>query len=66
MHRPQRKNWPKSLGPSLLIPIYAAEKGIIDVVIDPMETRPFIIRALECLANKREIRPPKKHGNINL
>ena len=47
-------------------PYIAAEKGIIDVVIDPMETRPFIIRALECLANKREIRPPKKHGNINL
>src|SRR5215211_3836468 len=47
-------------------PYIAAEKGIIDVVIDPMETRPFIIRALESLANKREIRPPKKHGNINL
>src|ERR671925_129212 len=47
-------------------PYIAAEKGIIDVVIDPMETRPFIIRALESLANKREMRPPKKHGNINL
>jgi acetyl-CoA/propionyl-CoA carboxylase len=47
-------------------PYIAAEKGIIDVVIDPMETRPFIIRALESLINKRETRPPKKHGNINL
>src|ERR671911_998930 len=47
-------------------PYIAAEKGIIDVVIDPMETRPSIIRALESLADKREIRPPKKHGNINL
>jgi acetyl-CoA/propionyl-CoA carboxylase len=47
-------------------PYIAAEKGIIDVVIDPMETRPFIIHALESLINKRETSPPKKHGNINL
>lgn len=47
-------------------PYIAAEKGIIDVVIDPMETRPSIIRALESLADKRDFRPPKKHGNINL
>src|ERR687886_868586 len=46
-------------------PYIAAEKGIIDVVIDPMETRPMIIRALEALANKKESRPWKKHGNIN-
>jgi acetyl-CoA carboxylase carboxyltransferase component len=36
------------------------------LVIDPMETRPMIIRAIEALANKRESRPWKKHGNINL
>jgi acetyl-CoA/propionyl-CoA carboxylase len=47
-------------------PYIAAEKGIIDAVIDPMETRPMIIRALEALANKVEARPWKKHGNINL
>ncbi len=47
-------------------PYIAAEKGIIDVVIDPMETRPFVIRALESLANKIEGRPAKKHGNISL
>src|SRR3989441_6292580 len=47
-------------------PYIAAEKGIIDAVIDPMETRPMIIRALEALANKVESRPWKKHGNINL
>jgi acetyl-CoA/propionyl-CoA carboxylase len=35
-------------------------------VIDPMETRPMIIRAIEALVNKRESRPWKKHGNINL
>jgi acetyl-CoA/propionyl-CoA carboxylase len=47
-------------------PYIAAEKGIIDLVIDPMETRPMIIRALETLTTKREIHPWKKHGNINL
>jgi acetyl-CoA/propionyl-CoA carboxylase len=47
-------------------PYIAAEKGIIDLVIDPMETRPMIIRALEALSTKREIHPWKKHGNINL
>ena len=47
-------------------PYIAAEKGIIDVVIDPMETRPMIIQALNALANKKESRPWKKHGNINL
>lgn len=47
-------------------PYIAAEKGIIDVVIDPAETRPMIIRALEALAGKKEPRPWKKHGNINL
>jgi acetyl-CoA/propionyl-CoA carboxylase len=47
-------------------PYIAAEKGIIDLVIDPMETRPMIIRALETLTNKRQSGPWKKHGNINL
>lgn len=47
-------------------PYIAAEHGFIDAVIDPIETRPMLIRALEALANKRESRPLKKHGNINL
>lgn len=47
-------------------PYIAAEKGIIDLVIDPMDTRPVIIRALEAIASKKEPRPWKKHGNINL
>jgi acetyl-CoA/propionyl-CoA carboxylase len=47
-------------------PYIAAEKGIIDMVIDPMETRPVIIAALNALTNKKESRPAKKHGNINL
>jgi len=47
-------------------PYIAAEKGIIDLVIDPMDTRTTIIHALEILANKRQSGPWKKHGNINL
>lgn len=47
-------------------PYAAAARGIIDEVIDPAETRTKIISALWSLRNKREFRPPKKHGNIQL
>ena len=47
-------------------PYVAASYGTIDSVIDPAETRPALIRALDALANKRERRLPRKHGNINL
>lgn len=47
-------------------PYVAASYGTIDTVIDPAETRPAIIRALEALSHKRERRIPRKHGNINL
>src|SRR5207344_3145769 len=47
-------------------PYIAAEKGIIDLVIDPIETRIMIAKALNVLQNKRESRPLRKHGNINL
>ena len=47
-------------------PYVAAQKGYIDEVIDPAETRPKLISALEMLATKREARPSKKHSNIPL
>ncbi|NOJ28854.1 MAG: methylmalonyl-CoA carboxyltransferase [Nitrososphaeraceae archaeon] len=47
-------------------PYIAAERGIIDLVIDPMETRAVIIKSLNTLSNKRESTLKKKHGNINL
>ena len=50
----------------LMNPYIAASRGMIDDVIDPAETRPKIVRALEMLANKRETLPPKKHGSIPL
>jgi len=45
-------------------PYCAATRGYIDAVIVPSETRPRLIDALEVMCNKRELRPPKKHGNI--
>ncbi len=47
-------------------PYIAAERGFIDDVIEPKETRPRLINALEMLQNKRDSNPPKKHGNIPL
>jgi propionyl-CoA carboxylase beta chain len=47
-------------------PYVAAERGFIDDVIAPHETRPRLINALEMLQNKRDSNPPKKHGNIPL
>jgi acetyl-CoA carboxylase carboxyltransferase component len=47
-------------------PYVAARYGLVDDVIEPRETRPKLIRALEMLRNKRESLPPKKHGNIPL
>jgi acetyl-CoA carboxylase carboxyltransferase component len=47
-------------------PYVAASKGFIDDVIDPRETRPKIIRALEMLRTKTDSTPPKKHGNVPL
>ena len=47
-------------------PYIAAERGFIDEVIEPAETRPKLIRALSLLRNKRDVNPPKKHGNIPL
>ena len=45
-------------------PYCAAARGYVDAVIQPSETRPRLIDALEAMATKRELRPAKKHGNI--
>ncbi len=47
-------------------PYVAASLGYIDEVIEPHETRPRLIAALEMLRNKRDSNPPKKHGNMPL
>jgi acetyl-CoA carboxylase carboxyltransferase component len=47
-------------------PYIAAARGFIDDVIEPSQTRPRLINALQVLQNKRDENPPKKHGNIPL
>jgi propionyl-CoA carboxylase beta chain len=51
---------------TLANPYVAAERGYIDAVIAPHETRLEVVRALRLLRTKRETLPPKKHGNIPL
>ena len=47
-------------------PYIAASRGFLDDIIEPHETRPRLINALEMLSNKRDSNPPKKHGCIPL
>ncbi|CAN5749972.1 acyl-CoA carboxylase subunit beta [soil metagenome] len=47
-------------------PMVAAEMGYIDDVIDPRETRPYLIKALQMIRTKRPEHPLRKHGNIPL
>jgi propionyl-CoA carboxylase beta chain len=51
---------------TLANPYIAAERGYVDAVITPHETRMEVVRALRLLRTKREALPPKKHGNIPL
>ncbi|MFZ9541906.1 MAG: acyl-CoA carboxylase subunit beta [Candidatus Nanopelagicaceae bacterium] len=51
---------------TLANPYVAAERGYIDAVIEPHQTRRYITRALVALRNKRDVLPPRKHGNIPL
>jgi propionyl-CoA carboxylase beta chain len=51
---------------TLANPYIAAERGYIDAVIAPHETRSEVVRSLRLLRTKRETLPPKKHGNIPL
>jgi propionyl-CoA carboxylase beta chain len=51
---------------TLVNPYVAAERGYVDAVIAPSQTRAYVVKALRMLRNKRESLPPKKHGNIPL
>jgi len=51
---------------TLCNPYLAAERGYVDAVIEPAETRAEVVKALRMLRTKRETLPPKKHGNIPL
>ena len=62
----ERKRLVDEYQKTLANPYTAAERGYIDRVIFPHETRMMVTRALRALRNKRASRPPKKHGNIPL
>jgi propionyl-CoA carboxylase beta chain len=47
-------------------PYIAAGRGYLDDIIDPRDTRPRLIDALESLRTKRDVNPKKKHGNLPL
>ena len=51
---------------TLANPYIAADRGYIDAVIRPAETRGQVVRALRTQRTKRQTLPPKKHGNIPL
>ena len=57
---------PRSSASRFANPFIAAERGFMDAVIEPRETRPKLIRALQMLENKVDTMPRKKHGNIPL
>lgn len=62
----ERRNALKEYEELFANPYQAAEKGYIDEIILPKDTRFKLIQALEMTANKTETNPPKKHGNIPL
>ncbi len=51
---------------TLVNPYIAAERGYVDSVIRPSQTRSYVVRSLRLLRTKRQVSPPKKHGNIPL
>jgi acetyl-CoA carboxylase carboxyltransferase component len=61
-----RERLSKEYRAEFLNPYLAAERGYLDDVIDPAETRGRLVAGLRLLRSKREERPPKKHGNIPL
>jgi acetyl-CoA carboxylase carboxyltransferase component len=50
----------------LMHPYYAAERGLVDAVIDPAQTRSAVASGLAMLRNKRKLAPQRKHGNVPL
>lgn len=62
----ERKRLMNEYQDTLANPYIAAERGYVDRVIQPHETRSMVIRGFRALRNKRASLPPKKHGNIPL
>ena len=61
-----QKSFEREYEDHMLTPYLAAERGLIDAIILPSETRGQISRNLRLLKNKHVNRPARKHGNIPL
>ena len=59
--REKRQNMKKNPNPVLKS---AARRGYVDAIIEPADTRKYVIGAFEMLFTKREDRPAKKHGTV--
>ncbi len=59
----ERAELVKAYKAELMHPYYAAERGLVDDVIDPARTREVLIGSLAMLRNKHVDRPARKHGN---
>lgn len=62
----ERKRLTEEYEEAIVNPWDAAERGYVDAVIRPSETRVQVVRALRALRTKRATLPPKKHGNVPL
>jgi methylmalonyl-CoA carboxyltransferase 12S subunit len=65
-HEARRKELIEEYRNTFSNPYVAAGRRLVDDVIEPAETRKYLVQALEALHTKREFRPPKKHGLIPL
>ena len=66
IRRPARKEKVAEFREKFANPYVAADRGFVDEVIEPRQTRRKIIAGLDMTRNKRDRNPPKKHGNIPL
>jgi propionyl-CoA carboxylase beta chain len=65
-HEQRRAELVAAYEDTLVNPYVAAERGYVDTVIPPSQTRSFVVKSLRVLKTKRQTLPPKKHGNIPL
>jgi acetyl-CoA carboxylase carboxyltransferase component len=63
---PLRSEFRRAYEEQLMHPYFAAERGLVDQVIDPVNSRSAIASGLAMLRGKREFAPPRKHGNVPL
>jgi propionyl-CoA carboxylase beta chain len=66
LYRKERDELITEYNETLANPYLAADRGFIDAVIEPNQTREYITKALRSLRTKRDTLPPRKHGNIPL